>query len=264
MAPARVVIAGGGFAALEAALAVRALADDRAELALISPAPVLAYRPAAPTEAFREEPGLEFELPQIAADLGATYWASAVEAVAPEQRTVQLESGTQLEYDVLVLAVGAEATATIPGALIFRDQRDVARLRALLAQVAAGEVRRLVFVVPSHQSWSLPAYELALLSAGQAADHSVDPEIAVVTPEATPLAVFGPGSSQAVASLLHERHIRFIGGVLPHSVQPDGSLALQFEAPIAADRVVALPDLRGHGGSQSQRGKTCHRQSLAR
>ena len=26
----------------------------------------------------------------------------------------------------------------------------------------------------------------------------------------------------------------------------------------------SIPDLRGHGGSQSQRGKTCHRQSLAR
>jgi sulfide:quinone oxidoreductase len=245
MAPARVVIAGGGFAALEAALAVRALAEERAELTLICSSPAMAYRPAATVEAFGEEPGLSFDLPQIATDLHATYHAFALEAVAPQKRWVRLESGVQLGYDALILALGALPTAAIPGALTFRDQRDVPRVRALLGQITAGAVGRLLFAVPSRQSWSLPVYELALLSAAHAAKHSVDVEVAVVTPEREPLALLGSGASRAVANLLYEWDIRFVGGVLPHSVQRDGSLALQFEAPIAADRVVAVPELRG-------------------
>ena len=50
---ARVVIAGGGFAALEAALALRALAGERIELTLLSPDPLLHYRPAATSEGLR-------------------------------------------------------------------------------------------------------------------------------------------------------------------------------------------------------------------
>ena len=54
--PAHVVIVGGGFAALEAALALSALAADSARVTLISPDPVFAYRPAATVEAIVEAP----------------------------------------------------------------------------------------------------------------------------------------------------------------------------------------------------------------
>lgn len=245
MARKRVVIAGGGFAALEVALGLRALAKDRVQVRLISPNRSFVYRPAATLEPFGDEPTATHDLRAIAADLGASYLAAALEAVAPQQRWVRLDSGLRLDYDSLVLALGARARIAIPGALTFRDQRDLPRLKNLLDELGRGTIRRLVFAVPSRDSWSLPLYELALLSAKYATERSTEVEVVVVSPEPAPLAVFGTRGSRRVADLLAQRQIRFVGSAVPHSVQRDGSLALQFDAPIAADRVVAMPQLHG-------------------
>ena len=244
MTSKRAVIAGGGFAALETALALRALANDRVSPTLISPSPDFVYRPAATLEAFDERPGLRFQLAEIAADLGVTYHRTAVEAVAAEQHRVRLESGVVLDYDFLILAVGARPRVGVPGAFTFRDQRDLRRIRMLMGQLGSGEIRRLVFAVPQGAAWSLPAYELAFLSARYAENHSAHVELVVVSPEPTPLAVFGSHASRIVAGLLEKRDIRFVSAI-PHSVRRDGALALQFDASIHADRIIALPELHG-------------------
>jgi sulfide:quinone oxidoreductase len=245
--PTSVLIAGGGFAALETALGLKALAEDRVRLTLVSPNPNVMHRPTATVEAFSDAAPVTYDLIAIAADLGATYHRAVLEAVEPERQFVALDSRQRLEYDVLVLAIGARAKVAIPGALTFRDQRDVPRFRVVLGELAAGAIRRLVFAVPSRDAWSLPVYELALLSAAHAAKHSVAVEIVVVTPEAAPLAVFGTQASRLVGEVLAERAIRFVGGSLPRGVRPDGSLALRFDLPVEADRVVAVPELRGPG-----------------
>lgn len=245
MRPARVVIAGGGFAALEVALALRAMAEERVDLTLISPNATFAYRPAATVEAFRNERPLTYDLREIALDLSATYHRGTIEAVAHQAQLVRLQSGARLDYDFLVLAVGARARIAVPGAMTFRDQRDLARFKILLGDLRAGAVRRLVFAVPSHHTWALPVYELALQSALHATRHAVDVQITLVTPERTPLEAFGTHPSRAVADLLAERDIRFLGRSTAHSVRRDGSLELQSDAPVRADRVVAIPELRG-------------------
>jgi sulfide:quinone oxidoreductase len=239
-----VVIAGGGFAALEAALALRALASDRVSLTLISPRPGFVYRPAATVEAFDEPPGFGFHLAEIAADLGATYHRAALGSVAPKQQQVRLEPGMALDYDFLILAVGAQARVGIPGALTFHDQRDLRRIRMLLNQLGSGAIKRIVFAVPSVAAWSLPAYELAFLTATHVQRHSLSTKLTVVSPEPTPLAVFGDRSSAIVARRLEDRGIKFVSG-LPHSVRRDGALALQFDGAIPADRVVAVPEPHG-------------------
>lgn len=242
--PARVVIAGGGFAAVEAALALRALAGERVELTLISPQTTLAYRPAATMEVVQEGALLSYDLREIASHLGATFQLGALDAVFPSQRTVQLESGWELGYDSLILATGARAVVGVPGALTFRDQRDVARLRVILDQLARGALSRVLFAIPSKRVWPLPAYELALATTHRAAQAAVAAEVTLVTPEDRPLAVFGAHASGQVADLLSERGIRFIGGVTPHGVAREGSLKLEFDGSVTADRIIALPELR--------------------
>jgi sulfide:quinone oxidoreductase len=240
-----VAIAGGGFAALEAAIGLRAMAATRVDLTLISPDSRFIYRPAATAQAFGEGSALTYSLPAIAGDLGASFHQAALDSVAPKRRELRLSEGTGLAYDALILAIGARARAAIPGALTFRDQRDVERFRGLLDELASGAIQRLAFAVPSRHAWSLPLYELALLSAVHAADHAAKAEIVLVTPEPRPLAVFGAAASRRAADLLAERGVRFMGSTIPHSVRPDGALALQFEAAIEADRVVAVPELYG-------------------
>lgn len=243
--PAHVVIAGAGFAALETVLALRALAPDRVRMTLVSPASTLSYRPAATREAFDAAPPRAYDLAAIAHDLRVTYHRARLEAVASEEKWVRLASGRKLTYDALVLAIGARARAGIAGALTFRDQRDVPAFRRLLAQADGGAVRRLAFAVPSGCSWPLPLYELALLSASRAREGGAAFEITIVTPEPEPLAVFGTRAARSVASLLEDLDVGFVGRTAGVSVRRDGVLVTAFGAPIGADRVIAVPQLRG-------------------
>jgi hypothetical protein len=62
----RVLIAGGGVAALEAALALRALAADRVSVELLAPEPEFWYRPLAVAEPFGLGEVRHFDLPELA------------------------------------------------------------------------------------------------------------------------------------------------------------------------------------------------------
>ncbi|MGA8338264.1 MAG: FAD-dependent oxidoreductase [Solirubrobacteraceae bacterium] len=243
--PAQILIAGGGFAAVEAALALRALAGDRVALAVLAPDPVFHYRPAATTEPFDVAPSRRYDLRAIARDLRADYHKSRLEAVASRKHFVRAASGARLRYDALIVAAGARPVVGVPGAITFRDQRDIPLIRRLLRDLEAGAVRRTVFALPTGAVWPLPLYELALLSARHARERGVPIESTLVTPEREPLALFGTETSAVVRGLLEERGVRFVGEAVALGVQRDGSLALADGQLIQADRVVAVPELRG-------------------
>ncbi len=239
------VVAGGGFAAVETLLALNALAGDRVRATVVSPDPAFVYRPSATIEAFDHSAPRFYDLRAIASDLGATYHRARLESVGSDRRYVRLSSGSRLIYDALVLAVGARAVATIPGALMFRDQRDLPLFNRLLEDVQAGSVGRLVFALPSGCSWPVALYELALLSAAHVREHGVRTKITIVSPESAPLGVFGSEPSRLVQALLDERGVSFIGNAAVGAVRRNGSLELRSGKGIQADRVVAGPQLRG-------------------
>ena len=242
---AQILIAGGGFAAVEAALAVRALVGPGAALTLVAPDPVFHYRPAATSEPFDATPSRRYDLRAIATDLGADYHKSRLEAVASRKHFVRTASGARLPYDALILATGARAVAGVPGAITFRDQRDIRTIRRLIAKIEAGAVRSIVFALPTGVVWPLPLYELALLSASHARERELAIQFTMLTPEPEPLALFGPEASMVVRGLLDEHGVRFNGGAVASRVHRDGSIALAGGEMIQADRVVALPELRG-------------------
>jgi sulfide:quinone oxidoreductase len=243
---AEVVIAGGGFAAVEAALALQALGSERVHLTLIAPDPVFAYRPAATAEAFDGARPRVYDLKAIVGDLGGVYRRDRLEGVAARKKYVRLASGPRLGYDALILAIGARARAGVPGALVFRDQRDVPPFRRLLRELRQAAIGRMVFVVPSGFTWPLPVYELALLSSSHAAEHGVKAQVTLVSSERSPLATFGGEASRLVADLLDRAEVRFVGGCAESSVRRDGSLLLDSGDRIEADRVVAVPELRAN------------------
>jgi sulfide:quinone oxidoreductase len=237
-----VVVAGGGVAALEAVLALRALADDRVHITLVAPGPELTFRPSAPFEAFGPSVTGRLELEAIARDVGASFGLGRLEALAPRARTLRLASGQRLEFDALVLAIGARANAGLPGAVTFRDQRDIPQMRRILRAIDTGTITRLAFAVPPGSSWSLPLYELALLSATRA-ERSSTTEIVLVSPEQRPLEIFGSEASRLVGDDLAARGVRFIPGSAPTGWR-NGELVIDGDAPIRADRVVTVAQLR--------------------
>jgi sulfide:quinone oxidoreductase len=240
----RVLIAGGGVAALEAALALRALAEDRVSVELLAPEPQFWYRPLAVAEPFDLGEVRQFDLPELAAAAGATFSPGALTGVDAGGRLAQTSAGSSIPYDVLLVACGAGPTTAVPGALTFRGPADTEKIRRLLGEIAAGEVGRLAFVVPWGAVWSLPIYELALMTAAYLAERELDVELALVTPEDEPLQLFGRAGSEAVRELLEERGIAVQTGSCPVELA-NGELRLVPEGTLAADRVVALPRLRG-------------------
>jgi sulfide:quinone oxidoreductase len=241
----RVVIAGGGVAALEAALALRALAEDRVTVELLAPEPQFWYRPLAVAEPFDLGTPRHFDLAQLAAAAGATFSPGVVTGVDVGGQRVQTSAGGSIGYDALLVACGALPAAAVVGALTFRGPADTDRFRHLLEEIAAGAVGRVAFVVPWGAVWTLPIYELALMTAAYLADrelHTV--ELTLVTPEDEPLQLFGQAASEAVRALLEERSIAVERGACALEVI-DGELRLVPDRKIAADRVVALPRLHG-------------------
>jgi sulfide:quinone oxidoreductase len=242
---AKIVLVGGGVAALEAALALRALAGDRVSMTLVSADRELTFRPSAAFEAFGQPAAPRYELEAIADDLGADFRLGRLEAVATQKRSVRLSSGVRLDYDALVLAIGARAVANLPGALTFRDQRDVPALRRTLRRLESGELQRLVFAVASGVSWTLPLYELALLSAVRAELFGSRAEIVLVSPERRPLEVFGAETSRRVEEVLGDCGVRFVGESAATGWD-DGKLSIRGDGAIEADRVITVPQLRVH------------------
>ncbi len=239
----RVLIAGGGVAALEATLTLREVAEERVEVELLAPDPLFWYRPVAVAEPFGLGTVRHFDLGDLANRLGAGLTLGALAGVDTERRIVRTEAGATLDYDALLVASGAVPTDAVPGAVTFRGPADGKRLGTLLDEVDQGDLAQVVFAVPWGAAWPLPAYELALMTARRAAALDAHTQVTVVTPEAEPLEVFGRAASEAVGDLLADVGIEFLGGVYPVELT-DGRLVLS-EGSLAADRVVALPRLRG-------------------
>jgi sulfide:quinone oxidoreductase len=246
VAAQRVVVAGAGIAGLETALALRALAGDRVAVEVVAPEPAFAYRPAAVAEPFHKGTVRRFPLDRLVAAAGARYRHDVVLSLDDEEKTVQLNSGDTLEYGMLVVAVGARPVEALPGAVTFRGPEDRQAIARVVERADTGELRRIVFAVPREVSWPLPLYELALLTSEHLAQHfACEVDLALVTVEERPLGLFGETASEAVAGLLAARGIRIEAGRNALAFE-DRLLRLEGGARLAADAVIALPQLRGH------------------
>lgn len=242
--PLRVVVVGGGFAAAEAVLALRAYAGERVEIELVAPEPRFWFRPATTAAPFTDAPIQAFELRALAEETGTALLQGRLEAITPSVKRIRLQSGAQRSYDALVLALGARARAAVPGAVTFRDQRDAARLQRVVDELRDGRLGDLVLTAPAGVGWTLPVYELALLAAAEVERHGLHTTITLVTPEPEALAAFGTQISATVTTMLAARNIRLMCDRLPRDVRRDG-LRLADEALVAADRVIAAPALVG-------------------
>lgn len=229
---ARIVIAGGGVAGFEAALALHDLAEERAELHLIDAEPELTLRPFSVEEPFSGRPAERYALGPAIEQLGGRFTLGRVEAVDPEARTIAVaDESAPIGFDKLVVCLGARARPAFdPPALTVDADRTGIPIDSLI-ETAAAEGGELALLGPDAGSWPLPLYELALLARERSEELGMrDVAIGIHSPESTPLESFGPVPSAAVADLLETRRIGFEGG---GPVRATGSTAL------------ALPELHG-------------------
>jgi sulfide:quinone oxidoreductase len=240
----RVVIAGGGVAALEAMVALRHLAGRALALTLVSPRDYFDYRPLAVTEPFGGGPVPRFDLRSLMTAHGARHVHDAVASVDPAARSVELTGGGRLAYDFLLLAPGARPVVGVPGATHFWSNAGAKELRSLVAALERGAVRDVAVAVPGGVSWPLPAYELALQVARRRNAAGAEGRVVLVTPEHSPLEAFGHRIGAAVRDLLHASEVALVTGATAEQFA-GGSLSIADGSMLRADRAVALPRLRG-------------------
>jgi len=229
--PTRVLVAGGGVAALEAVLALRALGGDRLAVELLAPSTAFAHRPASVRSPFSGELA-----PEISFDRAvAVHHRGALAEVDAERHTVSTTDGRRLGYDRLIVATGARPVEAVRGATLFRGPISAGAVEGALRHARG----RVVFTLGEDTEWTLAIYELALLAA-----HTLPepPALMIVTHERRPLELFGSAASDAVARLLDRAGIEFRGETIPESVV-DGALLTRGGGSIAADVVIALPQL---------------------
>ncbi len=241
----RVLVAGGGVAALETVLALSELAPDRTDVTVIAPNAEFVYRPMAVREPFAYGPAQRYPLAPIVGDAGAQLLTGALAWVDPDGRIVHTEAGEQLAYDALVLALGAKAHPRYPHALTIDDRRLDETMHGLLQDIEGGYIHSVAFVAPGRMPWQLPIYELALMTAGRAYDMGVELAVTIVTPEDAPLALFGADASRAVGELLARARIETIASAYAE-VPGAGEVTINpGDRRLRVDRVIALPELYG-------------------
>src|SRR5918994_1075991 len=194
----RVLIAGGGIAALEAMLALRALAEDRVTVEVLAPNRELTYNPLSVAAPFGLERAVHLRMEDLLHRGGARRREGALAAVDPERRRALSSAGLEIGYDALLVAVGAEKRNPLSGALAFSGREQVEPFRRLLGDLEQGKVRRVVFALPCTRAWPLPLYELALMTAHHLRRRGVaDAELTLLTPEERTLGLFGPKAAAA-------------------------------------------------------------------
>jgi len=240
-----VLVAGGGVAGLEAAFALRELAGDRVSVTLLAAAEDYVERAWSVGEPFSSSHADRFSLARLAAQAEAELVHDSLVGVDVARRTAHTAGGLQIDYDALLVGVGASTHEMFEHATHVDDGRMDELLHGLVQDVEGGLVRRLAIVVPAPMPWPFPAYELALMASERAWDMQADMDIILLTPERAPLEIFGAPASRALSELLAGRRIELVTSAYCEIPRAQMVVAHPRGRTIAADRVIALPQLRG-------------------
>lgn len=265
----RVVVLGGGFAALESVFLMRMRMRDQVDLALISDSDSFVFRPNTIYIPFGADPQsllVDLERPLRRRDV--VFERGSVAEVDPDLRRVSLADGRQLLYDKLVIATGAataagevsgltEHAATVWTAHEMLGVRE--RFERIRDRARAGERPRVLFLIPPNNKCAGPLYEIVMmLETWLRREHVRDNvEITWSTVEKSFIQAFGPRLHELVTDEFAERGIdghtaEVVTQVLPGEARyADGTTRgfddlIAFPPYVSAVRYEALPsDERG-------------------
>src|SRR5215216_380281 len=241
----KVLIVGGGCAALEAAFRLQRVAEGKVDTTILAPDKHFATQALAVLVPFAAGHVPHEPLAGMASAAGAGLRRGRLASVDTAEHRVLTDEGDAIGYDALLIAAGAVKHAPYPHGLAFGTPGTEERMHGLVQDLEGGYVRRIAFVVPDGASWPVPLYELALMTAERAYDMGESCELTLATPEESPLGMFGADASRALSARLAQSGVATLTGVHV-DVPRAGVIELHpGDDQLSVDRIVSLPQLDG-------------------
>ena len=241
-----VVICGGGVAAVEGLLRLRRLAEDGVRIKVVAPNKELVYRPLAVAEPFGFGAVHRYPLERIASDADAEWVPDRLSRLDVPKRRVHTDTKGDLEYDALLIAVGARLSPAVKHATTFKDADAQTTFHDLVRRIEQGQCKSVAFILPDGPVWPLPLYELALMTAERARSRGID-DLALwfVTSEPSPLQAFGPPASAIVTQRLLAAGVQLYANAKAYVPAPRHLLVQPAGVELHPERIVALPLVTG-------------------
>jgi sulfide:quinone oxidoreductase len=161
---------------------------------------------------FATHPEHQLSLRDVAASTEARLIADRVVLVDEERRRVLTGDGDWIEFDHLLLAVGARELETPTGWVRWPSGGDPAVLQALIAAMSEGS-RRIAVLVPAGSVWPLAGFELSLILAEAARAGGIEATVRLISELERPLEWLGPTVEEIVDSELRGAGVEVLGGV---------------------------------------------------
>lgn len=214
-----IIIVGGGFGGIRAALDLARAKLPGVKVVLVSDKPHFEYQPALYRVMTGKSP-LEVCVPlqEIFDGTGVSVVRDTILGVNLRERTLMGSSGSRYQFDFLVLALGSEAVFFgIPGlkefSLGFKSIAEALRLKKHLHEIFESCKKGSpdekvcaahILVIGAGASGVEAAGELAAYSRELAKKHDLDPGlVAICLIEAAPRIL--PAAAESVASEVHDR-----------------------------------------------------------
>lgn len=239
--PLRVLVVGGGVAALETCLALDALAGDRVNVSLIAPDPYLRYRPLGIHDPLAVHSRARVPLARLAEAAGADLRHTRVRAIDPDARRAYTADGCELSYDAVVVAVGARPEPVPAGAEALAESG----CRILMHRLYQGSLPSLAFVEPPAPTKAFDLYDLAIHAATVLRRSDVDAKLTLVTAQPAPFALLGGRTAAVLSSTLGAHGIRVVESAYVRAIA-DGAVELApHSRRVEAAAVIAASRLGG-------------------
>lgn len=240
---ARVVVLGGGFGGVPAALRLRERLRPEDEVVLVDEAPTFRMGLVNLWALDGRTAGDEHARPLAAlAQRGVRVVQARVSRIDVASRRVETTAGA-LPYDQLIVALGATlAPERLPG--LPPQARDLysldgaRRLHEDLARLRGGRVLLLVHAMPFKCP---PApYEAAMLARAFLRARGVEADVTLATPEPHPLPVFGPETGAFLRKVAKERGVVVRNGLTVERVE-SGAVSFQGGERLPFDVLAVVP-----------------------
>jgi sulfide:quinone oxidoreductase len=230
----RVVVLGGGLGGTIAAYELAAALRGRADIALVSDRPNFTFVPSNPWVAvhWRKPEQITVELAPVMSRKGIGFSAAGTKRVHPEESRIELNDGSEIRYDYLVIATGpALAFDEVPG--LGPDgftasicQTDHAAAAGEAFDRLAADPGPVIVGAAAGASCFGPAYEFAMILDTELKRRKLRHKVPMtfVTPEPYigHLGLDGVGDTKSLLeSELRDRHIKWITNARVEAVESD-------------------------------------------